>query len=68
MTNEDQTMQQGMRHLLTRDEVSRFLSITPETAGQFMKETGRSITIFRRIYLFEDDLIEVLEEMKGGGR
>lgn len=53
--------------LLDRSEVGQLMGVSPATASKIMKESGRSIRIHSRLYIFNDSLFDYLREREEGG-
>ena len=52
----------GSDRLLGIQNVSETLGVCPVTASRIMKESGRSITLHRKIYILESSFLAFLRE------
>ncbi|GEM_PF-5749280 len=55
----------GNDRLLSIEDVASILHVCPVTASKIMKDTGRSITLRRRIYILESNFLNFLREIEG---
>lgn len=54
----------GSDRLLTINDVSRITGLCAPVASELIKETGRAITIHRRIYILESSFLAFLKEQE----
>lgn len=54
----------GSDRLLTINDVSRITGLCAPVASDLIKETGRAITIHRRIYILESSFLAFLKEQE----
>ncbi len=54
----------GSDRLLSIQNVSETLGVCPVTASKIMKESGRSITLHRKIYILESSFLAYLREQE----
>lgn len=50
--------------LLTISDISEILGVSPVTASKFMKESGRAISVHRRLYVLSSSFYEYLKEIE----
>lgn len=54
----------GSDRLLTINDVSRITGLCAPVASELIKETGRAITIHRRVYILESSFLAFLKEQE----
>lgn len=54
----------GSDRLLTISDVSRITGLCAPVASELIKETGRAITIHRRVYILESSFLAFLKEQE----
>ncbi len=55
----------GNDKLLSISNIAEILGVCPVTASMVMKDSGRSITIGRRVYILESNFLAFLHEKEG---
>lgn len=50
--------------VLSVADVSRIMGFCPSVASTFIKETGRGMTIHRRVFILESSLLSYLHEQE----
>lgn len=51
----------GNDRLLSIADVSEIMGFCPITASRFMKETGYAVTIRRRVFILESNLVKYIQ-------
>lgn len=55
----------GNDKLLSISNIAEILGVCPVTASMVMKDSGRSITLGRRVYILESNFLAFLHEKEG---